>query len=70
VDEDEARRTSWREVEIAVQYDRARPGYPPEAVAFALLAHLSLEGKAGNLPQVTGAREPVILGSITPGDRP
>jgi anhydro-N-acetylmuramic acid kinase len=41
-----------------------------EAVAFALLAHLSLEGKAGNLPQVTGAREPVILGSITPGDRP
>jgi anhydro-N-acetylmuramic acid kinase len=41
-----------------------------EAVAFALLAHLSLEGKAGNLPQVTGARESVILGSITPGDRP
>jgi anhydro-N-acetylmuramic acid kinase len=41
-----------------------------EAVAFALLAHLSLEGKAGNLPQVTGAREPVILGSITPGDHP
>jgi hypothetical protein len=38
VDEDEARRTSWREVEIAVQYDRARPGYPPEAVAFALAA--------------------------------
>jgi SAM-dependent methyltransferase len=36
VDEDEARRTSWGEVEIAVQYDRARPGYPPEAVAFAL----------------------------------
>ena len=41
-----------------------------EAVAFALLAQLSLEGCAGNLPQVTGAREPVILGSITPGDRP
>jgi anhydro-N-acetylmuramic acid kinase len=41
-----------------------------EAVAFALLAHLSLDGKAGNLPQVTGARDPVILGSITPGDHP
>jgi len=41
-----------------------------EAVAFALLAHLSLEGKAGNLPQVTGARHPVVLGSITPGDHP
>lgn len=40
-----------------------------EAVAFALLGHLSLEGKAGNLPSVTGAAHPVVLGSITPGDR-
>jgi len=39
-----------------------------EAVAFALLAHLSLEGEAGNLPSVTGAAHPVVLGSITPGD--
>jgi len=39
-----------------------------EAVAFALLAHLSIEGEAGNLPAVTGASHPVVLGSITPGD--
>jgi len=39
-----------------------------EAVAFALLGHLSLEGEAGNLPAVTGASHPVVLGSITPGD--
>ena len=39
-----------------------------EAVAFALLGHLSLEGEAGNLPSVTGAEHPVVLGSITPGD--
>jgi SAM-dependent methyltransferase len=36
VDDDEARRTSWSAAEIAVQYDRARPGYPAEAVEFAL----------------------------------
>ena len=40
-----------------------------EAVAFALLAYLSLEGKAGNVPKVTGARHPVVLGSLTPGGR-
>jgi ubiquinone/menaquinone biosynthesis C-methylase UbiE len=33
---DEFRRTSWTEAEIAVVYDRARPGYPAEAVEFAL----------------------------------
>jgi anhydro-N-acetylmuramic acid kinase len=38
-----------------------------EAMAFALLAHLSLEGQAGNIPRVTGARRPVILGDLTPG---
>jgi anhydro-N-acetylmuramic acid kinase len=38
-----------------------------EAVAFALLAQMSLEGEPGNLPEVTGATHPVILGTITPG---
>jgi anhydro-N-acetylmuramic acid kinase len=40
-----------------------------EAAAFALLGHLSLEGEAGNVPAVTGASHPVVLGSITPGER-
>jgi anhydro-N-acetylmuramic acid kinase len=40
-----------------------------EAVAFALLGHLSLEGEPGNLPAVTGARRPVVLGSLTPGGK-
>jgi anhydro-N-acetylmuramic acid kinase len=35
-----------------------------EAVAFAWLAHQTLEGLPGNLPSVTGARRPVILGAI------
>mgnify|MGYP001589564781 FL=1 len=35
-----------------------------EAAAFAWLAHQTLAGHAGNLPSVTGARHPVLLGGI------
>ncbi len=35
-----------------------------EACAFAWLAHCTLENVPGNLPAVTGARRPVILGGI------
>jgi anhydro-N-acetylmuramic acid kinase len=41
-----------------------------EAAAFALLGHLSLNGRAGNLPSVTGAARPVVLGDLTPGGSP
>lgn len=34
-DEHEHLRTAWTEAEVAVRYDRARPGYPAAAVAFA-----------------------------------
>lgn len=37
-----------------------------EAFAFAWLARQTLEGRPGNLPQVTGARHPCILGAIYP----
>jgi anhydro-N-acetylmuramic acid kinase len=37
-----------------------------EACAFAWLAHQNLEGRPGNLPSVTGARHPVVLGAIYP----
>ena len=35
-----------------------------EACCFAWLAHLTLEGKTGNLPSVTNASKPTILGAI------
>jgi anhydro-N-acetylmuramic acid kinase len=37
-----------------------------EAVAFALLGHLFLQRRAGNVVTVTGARGPRILGKLTP----
>ena len=41
-------------------------GEAKEAVAFALLGYLHLSGEPGNLPSVTGARGPRILGQLTP----
>ena len=37
-----------------------------EAFAFAWLARQTLKGKPGNLPEVTGARHPCVLGAIYP----
>ena len=41
-----------------------------EAAAFAWLAMRTLNGLAGNIPAVTGAREEVVLGGIYPGAAP
>ncbi len=38
-----------------------------EATAFAWLAYRTLHGQPGNLPAVTGARMPAVLGAIYPG---
>jgi anhydro-N-acetylmuramic acid kinase len=38
-----------------------------EAAAFAWLARETLAGRPGNIPEVTGAREAVVLGGIYPG---
>ncbi len=37
-----------------------------EAVAFALLAHLHVTGRAGNITAATGARGPRVLGKLAP----
>jgi anhydro-N-acetylmuramic acid kinase len=41
-------------------------GEAKEAVAFALLAHLHVTGRAGNVPRATGAHGGRILGKLTP----
>ena len=44
-------------------------GLPPdfiEAAAFAWLAQRTLSGLSGNIPQVTGASHPCVLGGIYP----
>lgn len=38
-----------------------------EAQAFAILAYQHIQGVCGNLPSVTGARHPVVLGTVSPG---
>jgi anhydro-N-acetylmuramic acid kinase len=43
------------------------PGRAVEAMAFAAFAYLTATGRPGNLPQVTGARGPRVLGCIVPG---
>lgn len=42
------------------------PADAKEAAAFALLGWLTLHGQPGNLPSVTGAAGPRVLGAITP----
>ena len=38
-----------------------------EAVSFAILAYATIKGVPNNLPRVTGASEPVVLGKVVPG---
>jgi anhydro-N-acetylmuramic acid kinase len=42
------------------------PAGAKEAIAFALLAAATLDGLPSNVPAATGAKRPVVLGSITP----
>lgn len=42
------------------------PADAKEAAAFALLGWLTLHGQPGNLPMVTGAAGPRVLGAVTP----
>jgi anhydro-N-acetylmuramic acid kinase len=45
------------------------PEEAKEAMAFAFLARETWHGRPGNVPSATGAREEVVLGSITPPPR-
>ena len=54
---------------VASSDDIGFPGQALEAAAFAWLAYLTATGRSGNLPAVTGACGPRILGCIVPGKR-
>lgn len=50
--------------------DLGLPAEQVEAAAFAWLARQTIHAEAGNIPEVTGAAGPRILGCIVPGARP
>jgi anhydro-N-acetylmuramic acid kinase len=54
------------ECRIMTQEDLGWNSDAKEAIAFALLALETLNGRPGNVPGATGARRRVILGNITP----
>lgn len=55
------------EIQIRQLEELGMPGDAKEAIAFAILAYATLQGQNNNVPRVTGATKPVILGDITPG---
>ena len=52
-------------IEVVPSASLGIPDEAREPMAFAVLGHESLMGRPSNLPAVTGARAPVVLGSIT-----
>ena len=58
------------DVEVLNAEDVGVDGDALEAVAFAILGYQMLRGRPGNIPSVTGARAPAILGKLTLPPRP
>ncbi len=63
---DLAQRLRPQGVAVATFDDHFFAAEAKEAVAFAVLGWLTLHGQPGNLPAVTGAAGPRVLGCITP----
>jgi anhydro-N-acetylmuramic acid kinase len=54
-------------VKVRMMEELGIPAQAKEAVAFALMAWLSWNGWAGNVPAATGARRAVVLGKVSHG---
>ncbi|MBB6694644.1 anhydro-N-acetylmuramic acid kinase [Cohnella xylanilytica] len=52
-------------VRVLTQEEAGHHSDAKEAVAFALLGLCALDGRTGNLPSVTGASRPVVLGKLS-----
>ena len=63
-------RAALAPIEVRRFDDEFFDGEAKEAVAFALLAKLFIDGRPGNVPSATGAVGPRILGKLTPGKNP
>jgi anhydro-N-acetylmuramic acid kinase len=63
---DHLRRWEWFGGEVKTTDEFEIPSEAKEAIAFALLGSATLDGVPSNVPSVTGAKRPVVLGSITP----
>ena len=50
--------------------DYGLPAQAKEAYLFALLGYLTVHGLPGSIASATGARDPAVLGSLTPGVLP
>jgi anhydro-N-acetylmuramic acid kinase len=57
------------EVKLATSSDFGIDTGAKEAIAFAILGYETWRRRPANLPSATGARHPVVLGSITPAPR-
>jgi len=55
---------------VVASDERGIPADAKEALAFAVLAYLTLHGRPGNVPGATGADERAVLGKIVPGKSP
>ena len=53
------------DIEVITAANVGVDGDALEAVAFAILGYQMLRGRQGNIPSVTGARAPAILGKLT-----
>ena len=63
----QALRTNLPECAVRSLDEIGIPAEAKEALAFAILAYLTIQQRPGNLPSATGATHPVVLGDITPG---
>jgi anhydro-N-acetylmuramic acid kinase len=50
--------------QVLTQEDLGNSSAAKEALAFAVLAHETLQGRPSNVPSATGARRPVVLGKV------
>jgi anhydro-N-acetylmuramic acid kinase len=58
------------DIQVSISDRHGLPVMEVEAAAFAWLARLTVQRQAGNLPQVTGAAGPRVLGALYPGASP